>query len=98
MDIFGYTRNWDDISRKYREKHDYTCEECGLRIDNLYDRQYIHVHHIDANKLNNTESNLRCLCLRCHSSVDKFHRKNLREGANRIIWEAFNAAYPEKAK
>lgn len=98
VDIFGYTRNWDDISRKYREKHEYTCEECGLRIDNPYDRQYIHVHHIDANKLNNKESNLRCLCLRCHSNVDVYHRKNLREGANRFIWEAFKAAYPENTR
>lgn len=94
VDIFGYTRDWDNISKEYRESHHYTCEECGLQIDDLFDRQYIHVHHIDANKLNNKESNLKCLCLRCHSNVDEIHQKNLTTGANRIIWEAFNAAYP----
>ena len=96
VDIFGYTRDWDRISREYREKHNYTCEECGLHIDNVFDRQYIHVHHIDANKLNNKESNLRCLCLRCHSEVDDIHRSNLRTGANRFIWESFDAAYPPR--
>lgn len=94
VDIFGYTRDWDNISREYRESHSYTCEECGLKIDDLFDRQYIHVHHIDANKLNNRESNLKCLCLRCHSEVDEIHKNNLRTGANRIIWQAFEAAYP----
>ena len=94
VDIFGYTRDWDEISRNYRENHNYTCEECGLKIDDLFDRQYIHVHHIDANKLNNKESNLKCLCLRCHSNIDDYHRNNLTTGANRIIWEAFNSAYP----
>lgn len=94
VDIFGYTRDWDEISRNYREKHGYTCEKCGLKIDNLFDRQYIHCHHKDANKLNNNESNLQCLCLRCHSQVDEFHRKNLTTGANRIIFEAFEESYP----
>ncbi|MDO4801977.1 MAG: hypothetical protein Q4A15_07400 [Prevotellaceae bacterium] len=95
VDIFGYTRDWEAISREYRESHNYTCEECGLSIDNIFDRQYMHVHHIDANKLNNHESNLRCLCLRCHSNVDDVHRQNLRTGANKIVWEAFNETYPE---
>ena len=36
IDIFGYTRNWDEISRKYRESHDYTCERCGLKIDDIF--------------------------------------------------------------
>lgn len=97
-DIFGYTRDWEFISRAYREAHDYTCEECGLRIDSPFDRQYMHVHHIDADKTNNKEDNLRCLCLRCHSQVDAIHTKNLTTGANRILYEAFNAAYPKRRK
>lgn len=94
VDIFGYTRDWDDISRAYREAHDYTCERCGLRIDDLFDRQYMHCHHKDENKLNNRESNLECLCLRCHSEVDEYHRHNLTTGANRIIMETFEEKYP----
>lgn len=95
VDIFGYTRDWDKISKAYRESHDYTCEECGLHIDDLFDRQYIHCHHIDGNKLNNRESNLKCLCVRCHSRVDTNHTQNLTTGANRIIYEDFIKKYPE---
>lgn len=94
VDIFGYTRDWDEISRNYREKHEYTCEKCGLKIDDLFDRQYIHCHHKDANKLNNNVSNLQCLCLRCHSQVDEYHRNNLTSGANGIIFRAFEEKYP----
>ena len=94
VDIFGYTKDWERISREFRERHNYTCEECGLKIENVFDRQYMHVHHVDSNKMNNKVANLKCLCLRCHANKDDFHFKRLTTGANRIIWEAFNAAYP----
>lgn len=95
LDIFGYTRSWDDISRLFKASHNYTCEECGLHIEDVYDRQYIHCHHIDKNKLNNSESNLKCLCLRCHSMVDESHKRNLTTGANKIIFEDFERKYPK---
>ena len=96
VDIFGYVRDWEQISRDYREKKNYTCEICGLQIDNFFDRQYMHCHHKDANKLNNKESNLQCLCMRCHSKIDQIHYKNLTTGANRILFNEFNELYPEK--
>lgn len=96
VDIFGYTRDWEQISKNYREQHNYTCEECGLRIDDIFNRQYIHCHHKDGNKLNNSESNLKCLCMRCHSEVDENHRRRLTTGANRILMEEFNRLYPRR--
>jgi hypothetical protein len=97
VDIFGYTRDWESISKSYREKHNYTCERCGLHIENAFYRQYMHCHHKDRNKLNNRESNLECLCMRCHSRVDDYHLQNLTTGANRIIMEAFNEKFPENS-
>lgn len=93
LDLFGYTKDWEDISKVYREKHDYTCEKCGLKIEDGYDRQYIHVHHINGDKLNNKESNLKCLCLYCHAHVDEHHLKNLTKGANKYIYEDFIKKY-----
>jgi len=95
VDIFGYTRDWDDVSREYRESKNYTCERCGLHIDDIFDRQYIHCHHKDENKLNNKFSNLECLCIRCHSQVDDFHKQNLSTGANGILLDDFNRKYPQ---
>lgn len=93
VDIFGYTRDWEQISRDYKKEQDYTCEECGIKIYNAFDQQFIHCHHIDGNKLNNRKSNLRCLCIRCHAQVDDTHQKNLSSGANKIILDEFNKRY-----
>lgn len=93
VDLFGYTRDWEPISRAYREKHNYVCEHCGLEITDNYDRQYVHAHHKDGNKLNNQESNLQCLCLYCHAHVDDHHFKRLTTGANRFTYEYFIKKY-----
>lgn len=95
LDLFGYTRDWDEISKAYREAHQYTCERCGLKIDDTYDRQYIHVHHINGNKLNNKEENLKCLCIYCHAHVDRVHNRRLTTGANGIIYRGFLDRYFE---
>lgn len=92
-DIFGYTRDWDIISKDYREKHHYTCEKCGIKIEDDYDKQYIHVHHVNGNKLNNEEENLKCLCLYCHAHVDDHHYKRLTKGANKISYYSFIDRY-----
>lgn len=89
VDLFGYTKDWERISKAYREKKDYTCEECGWHPTNRIDRQYIHCHHIDQNKLNNNEDNLKCLCIYCHSEIDANHKENLTTGANRIMYDDF---------
>lgn len=93
VDIFGYTRDWEQISKNFREEHLFTCNRCGLRIDDLFDRQYIHCHHKDGNKLNNNSSNLECLCIECHSQVDDRHRKNFSLGANGIMLADFRKKY-----
>ena len=96
VDLFGYTRDWDDISLKYKKGKQYTCEKCGLQIEDEYYRQYIHCHHIDGRKENNAESNLKCLCLYCHAHVDEHHMKRLTSGANKIIYDDFIEKYGER--
>ncbi len=95
-DIFGYTRDWDTISKTYRESHQYTCENCGLKIEDDYDKQYVHVHHLNGNKENNDDSNLKCLCLYCHAHVDDHHYRRLTSGANKIQYCSFVARYGEE--
>lgn len=95
VDLFGYTKDWETISRAVREQHNYTCECCGLHITNPYDQHYIHVHHKNGRKIDNRLSNLQCLCLRCHANVDDNHRERLiNSGANRIVYKEFGKKYP----
>lgn len=96
VDIFGYTKDWEQISRAYRESKNYTCERCGIHIINPFDRQFIHVHHKNGNRTDNRLANLECLCIRCHSKVDETHRLNFSSGANRILLDEFNTCYPNK--
>lgn len=95
VDVLGYTKDWEQISREYRKRKDYTCERCGIHIDNPFDRQFIHVHHKNGNKLDNRLVNLECLCIRCHSKVDEAHRLNFSSGADRILLDEFNTIYPD---
>ena len=93
LDLFGYVKDWDNISKSIREKHNYTCEICGLKIEDDYDKQYIHVHHLNGDKLNNNESNLKCLCLYCHAHTDEHHYKRLTTGANKYSYISFVDRY-----
>ena len=93
VDIFGYTKEWETVSRNYRESHNYTCEECGITIDDPFDRQFIQVHHINGDKTDNNPKNLKCLCINCHANVDSTHKKNFNRGANVILLDEFKRKY-----
>lgn len=85
VDIFGYDRNWQKISKEYRKKMDFTCEECGIKIENRTDQRYLHTHHKNGDKANNRISNLQCLCVLCHSHENEKHEENFNK--NRMIEE-----------
>lgn len=76
VDIFGYTLDWQQISREFRKEKEYTCETCGLKIEVPGDKRFIHTHHKSGNKLNNRRNNLECLCVLCHSFKDNTHEHN----------------------
>ena len=95
VDNDGYVKDWKLISKNYRLSVDYTCEGCGLASKSTIHRYYWEVDHIDGNKLNNEFSNLKCLCVRCHSRKDDVHRNNYSKGTNKIKVESFNRLYPE---
>ena len=95
VDNDGYVKDWKLISKNYRLSVDYTCEGCGLASKSTIHRYYWEVDHVDGNKLNNEFSNLKCLCVRCHSRKDDVHRNNYSKGTNKIKVESFNRLYPE---
>lgn len=57
-----YPENWAEISRRLKEKHNYTCQECGKQS------QSVQVHHKNELKWDCREANLEVLCRTCHQA------------------------------
>ena len=58
-----YTRDWAIVSMNYKEKSNWICEECGL--DCSVTKYYLHTHHINNNRYNNSYNNLKAVCRSC---------------------------------
>lgn len=68
-----YHADWPKISWDYRKQKNWTCESenCGRQFHG--NKTLLHTHHINMQKGDNRESNLKALCLHCH---DKEHKGN----------------------
>ena len=96
VDIFGYVKNWEEISLAYRTKKLFTCERCGIHVENGFDHYYMHTHHKNGVKTDNREGNLECLCIKCHSEVDDTHRRNFSSGAQKVMIDEYMHKYHGK--
>ncbi|WP_148252242.1 HNH endonuclease [Aidingimonas lacisalsi] len=67
----GYTADWPEISRAFRQEKAYTCEKCGILLSDH--PRLLHVHHVNGVKSDNRKSNLRAFCADCHSK-EAFHK------------------------
>lgn len=93
LDFYGYVKDWEQISLAYRTKKNFTCERCGIQIDDPFDRSFIHTHHRNGDKTDNRELNLECLCIKCHSEIDGVHEQNFLRGGNKVLLENFYEKY-----
>lgn len=63
-----YPENFSEISKAVKKQRNFRCEKCGLEPES----QFLHVHHVDGQKHENGQENLKVLCLGCHASMP-FH-------------------------
>jgi len=67
----------------YRETRNFTCESCNLNLKQAL--CLLHVHHINGVKTNNRSSNLKALCIECHSQQPDHQRSTISdENAQRL--------------
>ncbi|MDR2886932.1 MAG: HNH endonuclease [Bacteroidales bacterium] len=96
VDIFGYVKDWEKISRAYRKEKDYICESCGIKPIMEFDKRYWHTHHRNGDKTNNKSSNLECLCVLCHSYKDYTHEENFDKPRMKRELDSFVNQYQDK--
>lgn len=67
--VNDYTNDWHQVSESLKIERSYQCDEIACRISLTgKDRRFLHVHHINGLKNDNSKSNLKVLCIRCHSN------------------------------
>ncbi|AIA69101.1 hypothetical protein WCU70_18690 [Pectobacterium atrosepticum] len=75
--INDYSKNFQIISKQYRESVNWQCEICNINLTRKDLNKFLHVHHRDGQKNNNNNKNLQALCIECHSNQDNHgHMKN----------------------
>ena len=63
------------LKRYLTEKNGYLCSECGITDTWNNKKLVLQLDHIDGNSDNNNLTNIRLLCLNCHSQTESFGSK-----------------------
>jgi hypothetical protein len=74
--VNGYSKDFPEISLRYRKSKGWRCEECSANLSESNLRQFLHVHHVNHSKNDNSPSNLRALCIECHVKQDSHDHMN----------------------
>lgn len=81
--ISGYSEDWDLISKQRKEQCGYICQQCGIDLSNH--KNLVQTHHANGVKSDNSPSNLKVLCIECHS--DQPSHGHMKSSASRGILE-----------
>ncbi|MDD5135642.1 MAG: HNH endonuclease [Phycisphaerae bacterium] len=70
-----YTTDFAEVAAEYKVQCGWKCEECGLELSSH--RRFLHAHHVNALKHDNSRENMRMVCLGCHANEPSHsHMKN----------------------
>lgn len=80
-----YAKDWEYVSWEYRKSQDFTCESCGVCLDEH--KGLLHVHHMDGTRTNNEPHNLMALCVLCHGARHVHLQYEIRKADRDLILE-----------
>jgi hypothetical protein len=69
--INDYSSGFSEVSAQFRAQSSWRCEEpsCGVDLSEPRNRKYLHTHHANGEKYDNSLQNLRALCVYCHANT-----------------------------
>jgi len=65
MPLNEYSENQKKLSDIYRKNRNWKCEKCKYNFEKS--KKFLHLHHLNGNKSDNRQENLKALCVLCHS-------------------------------
>ena len=80
-----YTADFPTISNQLRSERNWTCENCGVNLSDLTERQYLHTHHRNGMKSDNSQGNLIALCVACHAQQPAHSQMRQSEDLRRFL-------------
>jgi len=80
-----YAAEWPEISKEFKSQRNWTCERC--RINLTTHKNYLHAHHRNERKYDNSLFNLEALCIRCHAEAHP--NNNMLRGKNLTEFNEF---------
>ena len=63
-----YSDDFNEISQKVKAGSRWHCQECGIDLSGLERKKWLHVHHKNGLKYDNSRSNLEAICISCHAN------------------------------
>ena len=80
-----YPVDWNQKSIQFKNSANWKCEEC--KIDLSDNKRFLHSHHKDGNAFDCRPSNLKALCVRCHSN--QHNHSHLKKNRQYKEYQAF---------
>jgi hypothetical protein len=75
-----YSSDFERLSHQVRADAGWTCQQCEVVLSSPEQRRFLHVHHKNGLKFDNSKGNLEVICLACHAEEPAHHHmKNLPE-------------------
>jgi len=62
-----YSIDFNEISQKIKNDSGWRCQECGIDLSEKTSKKWLHVHHKNGLKYDNSRDNLEALCIKCHA-------------------------------
>lgn len=71
-----YPSNFRELSERLRRENAWRCQQCHRILSHSNLRRFLHVHHVNGDRSDNTRQNLKILCVACHA--DKPRHQHIR--------------------